>query len=85
MKTVLDVKMRDVDFSGYLLDFRTSLNIPAIRNVKVGEFIRMFEFNKEANIVTGRNLLFEITFIDESPGLIGIGNLWLINLRKNRP
>ena len=85
MKNVHDFKIRDVEFSGYLLNFRRSLNVPCTRNVQIGEFVRMFEFNKESNVLTGRNLMFRISFIDKTPGLIGIGNIWLLDLTKIEP
>lgn len=85
MEKVHDFKIRDVEFSGYLLGFRKSMNVPCVNDVQVGEFVRLFEFNKESDIVTGRNLMFKIRFIDKTPGLIGIGNIWLIDLEKVKP
>jgi hypothetical protein len=82
MKNVHDFKIRDVEFSGYLLDFRKSMFVPTYLNVDIGDFVRMFEYDEETEIVTGRNLMFKIQYIDKSPGLIGIGNLWLIDLEK---
>ena len=85
MKNVHDFKIRDIDFSGYLLNFRRSLNVPCTRNVNVGEFVRLFEFDVDSNVLTGRHLLYRITFIDKTPGLIGIGNVWLLDLIKIEP
>lgn len=85
METMHDFKIRDIEFSGYLLDFRKSMEIPCTRNVQIGEFVRMFEFDKESNILTGRNLMFRITYIDKTSGLIGIGNVWRIDLTKIKP
>ncbi len=82
MKNVHDFKIRDVEFSGYLLNFRRSLIIPCTRCVNVGEFVRMFEYNEESEVLSGRNLMFEIKYVDKEPGLIGIGNLWCIDLKK---
>jgi hypothetical protein len=82
MKKVHDFKTKDVDFSGYLLNFRKSIFMPENLNVNYGDFIRLIEFTGLADILTGRTLMFEILYINKTPGLIGIGNLWLIDLKK---
>lgn len=75
-----DFKMEDYNFSGYLLNFRKSLFVPANLNVTVGDTINMFEFNDKQDILTGRKLTFTVRFIDCTPGLIGIGNVWLLDM-----
>jgi hypothetical protein len=82
MKNVHDFRIRDVEFSGYLLNFRKSMFVPCAEGVNVGEFVRMFEYRDVSTVLTGRNLMFEIIYIDKTPGLIGLGNLWLIDLKK---
>lgn len=77
-----DFKMEDYNFSGYLLNFRKSLFVPANRNVKIGDTINMYEFNDKQDILTGRKLTFTVRFIDCAPGLIGIGNVWLLDMEK---
>lgn len=74
--------MEDYNFSGYLLNFRKSLMVPANRNVKVGDTVNMFEYNDKQDILTGRKLTFTVTFIDCEPGLTGIGNIWLLDMEK---
>ncbi len=82
MKKAHDFKMEDYNFSGYLLNFRKSLFVPANRIIKVGDIINMFEWNEKPDILTGRQLTFTVRFIDCTPGLIGIGNVWLLDMEK---
>ena len=84
MKTVHDFKMTRTEFSSYLLNFKKSLIINSKRNVEVGEFVRMFEYDECLNVLSGRNLMFEVLYVDKTPGLIGIGNVWSIGLEKVR-
>ena len=82
MKRSHSFKINIADFGGYFLDFRQSLTVKSSANVKVGDYVRMFEYDKENCILTGRNLTFEVLYVDKTPGLIGIGNVWLLQLRK---
>ena len=82
MQNVHDFKMTESEFGSYLFNFKKSLIINSARNIKVGDFARMFEYVKESGIITGRNLMFEILYVDKTPGLIRTGDVWLIDLKK---
>lgn len=82
MENVHDFKIRDIEFSGYLLNFKKSLLIPNSRDVQIGDIVRMFEHNEENDLLTGRNLIFKISYIDREPGVLGLGYAWLIDLQK---
>lgn len=82
MENVHDFKIKDIEFSGFLLNFKNSLLIPSKRDVQIGDFVRMFENDEKSNILTGNNLMFKISYIDKTPGLIGLGYTWLIDLQK---
>ncbi len=82
MQKSYDFKMEDYNFSGYLLNFRKSMFVPANTDIKIGDTVNMFEYNDKQDIVTGRKLSFTVRFIDCTPGLIGIGNVWLLDMEK---
>lgn len=82
MENVHDFKIKDIVFSGYLLDFKRSLFIPARKDVQIGDFIRMFEHNEGNDVLTGRNLMFKISYIDKSPGQLDLKDIWLVDLQK---
>jgi len=80
MKKVHDITVNLPEFNSYLLHFNFRVKIAASRHVTKNDRIRIFEFDKERGVITGRNLLYDISGIDFNTGLIGIGQIHEIGL-----
>lgn len=80
---VVDLKVELKEFGSYLLGFQNSVLIKPNEWIEVGSFIRLFEYDLENKILTGRNLLFEILFVDKNHRTIDLKGCWICGLKKH--
>ncbi len=82
MRNLHEFKVDEKEFLGFLFNYRKSLIINKTEKVLKGDYARLFEMNELNEVVTGRNLLFEILNISAIRGMSNTKDIYYIDLKK---
>lgn len=83
VQLIYDYKVENNEFGSYLFGFKTHIILKKNKKLKVGNMIRLFEYDSGYKCFSGRNLMFEIVFIEKSSLVVQDEQCWLLSLKKH--
>lgn len=75
-----DLRIDFIDFGLYHLRIRSDVYMKPNDKISVGDNLRLFEYDKMSQVLTGRSLTCQVGLIDKNPQLVKSLKYWLISV-----